>query len=167
MATDALYTFYTGSRRASEHDPGMRIAIHSLARPFVLLALASLTACGADDGEPVAMSASVPAQEYVLGFGETIRVAGLSLEFTMLAEESRCPKSVTCVWEGNARVLITATRGSVTDVLELNSNPRFPVRAVFEGYLIELRKVNPYPDTPTLPPPQDYLVTLFVEAAPH
>ena len=38
--------------------------------------------------------------------------------------------------------------------------------AVFEGYVIELRSVDPYPVTPALPPAQDYTVTLFVDLAP-
>jgi len=144
----------------------MHLAIRSLTKLLVLLPTLTLTACGSDEGEPDAMAAAVPlAQEFVVGFGETIRVAGLSLEFTTLAEESRCPASAICVWEGNARVLVTATRGRVTTVLELNSNSRFPVRAVFEGYVIELRSVDPYPATPALPRVQDYTVTLFVDVA--
>ena len=144
----------------------MHIAIRSLTKLSVLLPAVMLAACGSDGREPDAISATVtPAQEYVVGFGETIHIAGLSLEFTTLAEESRCPTSVTCVWEGNARVLVTATRGSATTVLELNSNPRFSVRAVFEGYVIELRSVDPYPATPTPPRAQDYTVTLFVDIA--
>ena len=144
----------------------MHGAIRSLTKLLVLLPAVMLTACGSDEGGPEAMAATAPpAQEYVVGFGETIRISGLSLEFTTLAEESRCPTSVTCVWEGNARVLVTATRGSATGILELNSNPRFPVRAVFEGYLIELRSVEPYPATPAPPRAQDYTVTLLVGAA--
>jgi hypothetical protein len=144
----------------------MHIAIRSLTKLLVLLPTVILVACGSDEGEPDAMSAAVsPAREYVVGYGETIRVAGLSLEFTTLAEESRCPTSVTCIWEGNARVLVTATSGSTTAVLELNSNPRFSIRAVFEGYVIELRSVDPYPAAPTPPRAQDYTVTLFVDVA--
>jgi hypothetical protein len=151
-------------QRASEHDPSMHTAIRSLPGLLLLLPAAMLAACGSDEGEPDAMpSDAPPAQEFVLGFGETIRAAGLSLEFTTLAEDSRCPTSVVCVWEGNARVLITATRGGVTSVLELNSNPRFPVRAEFEGHAIELRRVDPYPVATAPPRVQDYTVTLFVD----
>ena len=143
----------------------MHIAVRSLRNLFVLLPV-MLAACGSDNGESDAMPASVPlGQEFVVGYGETIRVDGLSLEFTTLVEDSRCPASAICVWEGNVRVLVTATRGRVTDVLELNLNPRFPVRAVFEGHVIELRSVDPYPATPGLPPAWHYTVTLFVDVA--
>ena len=33
-------------------------------------------------------------QEYLIGFGETIHVGSLTLEFTTLAEDSRCPLNV-------------------------------------------------------------------------
>jgi hypothetical protein len=153
-------------RRASEQDPAMRIAIRTMTGLLVLLPAVMLSACGSGGGEPAAISAATqPGQEYVVGFGETIHVAGLSLEFTTLAGESRCPTSVVCVWEGNARVLVTATRGSATSVLELNSNRQFPFRAVFENTMIELRRVDPYPVTPAPPRAEDYTVTLFVEFA--
>ena len=151
---------------AGEHDPAMHNVMRSLPRLLVLLPALMLAACGSGEGESDAMPATVPpGQEYVVGFGETIRVAALSLEFTTLAEESRCPASATCVWEGNARVLVTATRGRAIEVLELNTNPRFPVRATFQGYVIELRSVDPYPATPVVPNPEFYTVTLFVDAA--
>src|SRR5688572_23420688 len=154
------------SQPAGEHDPAMYIVMRSLPRLLVWLPALVLAACGSGEGEPDAMPATVPpGQEYVVGFGETIRFATLSLEFTTLAEESRCPASVTCVWEGNARVLVTATRDRATAILELNTNPRFPVRATFQGYVIELRSVDPYPATPALPRAEDYTVTLFVDAA--
>jgi hypothetical protein len=144
----------------------MHVTTRSLRKLLVLLPTVILVACGSDHGESDVMPASVPlGQEFVVGYGETIRVAGLSLEFTTLVEDSRCPASAICVWEGNARVLVTATRGRVTEVLELNLNPRFPVRAIFEGHVIELRSVDPYPVTPGLPPAWQYTVTLFVDVA--
>src|SRR5262245_44952702 len=103
----------------------------------VLLASLStlLAGCGSDEGGPDASPATTPlGQEFVLGFDETIHIGKLSLEFTTLAEESRCPASANCVWQGNASILVTATRGRAMSVLQLNTNPQFPVRAVFEGY---------------------------------
>jgi len=138
----------------------MRVAL-------ALLSMVLLAACGSDDGDPTAMAASAPpGREYVLGFGETIHVGGMQLEFTTLAEDSRCPASVTCVWEGNARILLTASRGRATNVLELNTHAQFPTRVIFEGLLIELRRVEPYPATPALPAAQAYTVTLFIDVAP-
>ena len=138
----------------------------SFKKLLFLIPAVMFAACGSDQGDSNAIPASVPpGEEYVVGFGETIHVGKLLLEFTTLAEDSRCPASAICAWEGNVRVLITATRGRATTVLELNLNPRFPIRATFEGYLIELRGVEPYPPTPAPIPVQDYAATLFVDAA--
>ena len=135
-------------------------------RVWVLLPALVLGSCGGggDEGQgPV--PAQVLGQEYLIGFGETIHLGSLTLEFTTLAEESRCPLNATCVWAGNARILVTATLGSTTNVLELNTYPTYQVRANFEGYLIELRRLQP--DIPWSPrgPLADYTATVFVDRA--
>ncbi len=63
------------------------------------------------------------------------------------------------MWAGNARILVTATLGRTTDVLELNTYPSYQVRAIFEGYLIELRRLQP--DIPWSPrgPLAEYTAT--------
>ena len=134
-----------------------------------LLALAAaLTcgACGSDDGSgSPARPQSVQGQEYVLGFGETIRIGALSLEFTTLAEDSRCPLNAACVWEGNARILVTATEGTETAVLALNTAAHlYPSSGTFAGYRIELRALAPYPPWSNQPV-ETYEATLFVERA--
>jgi hypothetical protein len=139
--------------------PRMRAFI----RVMVLLPALVLGSCGGGgDGEQGPVPASV-GQEYLIGFGETIHVGSLALEFTTLAEESRCPLNATCVWAGNARILVTAMVGRTTEVVELNTYPGYPVRATVEGYLIELRRLQP--DVPWAPrgPLSEYTATLFVD----
>jgi hypothetical protein len=133
-------------------------------RVLVLLPALVLASCGGEE-EPRAYPASELGQEYLVGFGETIHVGTLALEFTTLAEESRCPLNAYCLWAGNARILVTVTRGRSTAVLELNTYPGYPVRATFEGYLIELRRLQP--DIPWTPrgPLQEYTATVFVDGA--
>ena len=81
-------------------------------RVLVLLPALVLGSCGGGgDAEQGPLPASVLGQEYLIGFGETIHVGALALEFTTLAEESRCPLNANCVWAGNARILVTATLG--------------------------------------------------------
>lgn len=136
----------------------MRYHNHLLA----LLPALVLVSCGEGDSNNLPASGEL-GREYLIGFGETIRVDALSLEFTTLAEESRCPASATCVWEGNARILLTLTRGRSTSVVELNTSHRFPSVAVFEGYFVELRNLDPYPATFAVPLPQNYTATVFVD----
>jgi hypothetical protein len=137
-------------------------------RLLVLLPALLLVSCGGDDRkeeEPRAYPASVLGQEYLIGFGETIRIGSLALEFTTLAEDSRCPLNATCVWAGNARILVTATQGRATEVFELNTYPGYQMRHTFEGYLIELRRLQP--DIPWSPrgPLEEYTATVFVDRA--
>lgn len=139
-------------------------------RVLVLLPALVLVSCRGDgdgegEGEQPALPDALLGQEYLIGFGETIHVGSLALEFTTLAEESRCPLNATCVWAGNARILVTATRGHTTEVLELNTYPSYQVRATFDGYLIELRRLQP--DIPWSPrgPLSEYTATVFVNRA--
>jgi hypothetical protein len=119
-------------------------------RVLLLLPVLVLGSCGGGgDSEQGPLPASVLGKEYLIGFGETIHIGSLALEFTTLAEESRCPLNANCVWAGNARILVTATMGGTTGVLELNTYPNYQVRANFEGYLIELRRLQP--DIPWMP----------------
>jgi len=135
-------------------------------RVLVLLPALVLGSCGdGSEEEQRAIPTAALGQEYLIGFGETIHVGSLALEFTTLAEESRCPLNATCVWAGNARILVTATLGRTTDVVELNTYAGYQVRATFEGYLIELRRLQP--DIPWSPrgPLAEYTATVFVDRA--
>ncbi|MEO8063646.1 MAG: hypothetical protein ABI821_12960 [Pseudomonadota bacterium] len=135
--------------------------------------LFTLAACGETgrSNETVAIPASAQlGLEHVLGFAETLRlVDGLALEFTSLTRDSRCPTGVTCVWAGNARIHVTATTAAGTAVLELNTNSRFATTASYDGFRVELRRLDPYPNaepppgTISPPPPTAYKATLFID----
>ncbi len=144
--------------------PPMRNALRAL----ILLPALLLSACnGGDDGEELfqPQPASVPlGREFDLRYGATAEVEGLALEFSRLVEESRCPASVTCVWQGNARIMVTAREGRTTSLLELNTNAAFPTSAVLGNYFIMLRDLQPYPATPTtMPTPEGYTATLVID----
>ena len=134
-------------------------------RVMVLLPALALGSCGGGEGDQGPVPSSVVRGEYLIGFGETIHAGSLALEFTTLADESRCPLNATCVWAGNARILVTATLGRATQVVELNTYSGYQVRVTFEGYLIELRRLQP--DIPWSPrgPLSEYVATVFVDRA--
>ena len=96
-----------------------------------------LAACGGSGGDGIAEQQGAPlGQEYVVGYGETITVGGLSLEFIRLDEETRCPINASCVafWQGNARIHIKATRSHVSEVIALNTFAGYARSATFDGY---------------------------------
>lgn len=138
-------------------------------RSMCLVSALMLAACGGsgDGGDQVPFPASLPVnQEYLLGYGEAIDVGSITLEFTRVEEETRCPINASCVafWQGNARIAITATSGHMSEVLLLNTFPGYATSATFEGYVIELRSLAP--GAPFQPQPLgEYTATLFVKRA--
>jgi len=148
-------------------------------RIATILAAMVLTSCGGNDKKeepPRAYPAEVPATaEYVIGYGETLFVqGGLALQFTTLAEDSRCPLNVDCIWAGNARILMTATFTDSSGhessrVVELNTNSQFPVASQIDAsYSVQLRKLEPYPGAEAQTravsiPVSSYEATVFVD----
>jgi hypothetical protein len=93
--------------------------------------------------------------------------ANLSIQFLRLLEDSRCPRNVTCVWEGQARVQIQIqTDTDATQTIELSSNPNLTdSKTAYEtsGYRIEFLKLEPYPISPDQRIKQhEYLLSLKV-----
>jgi hypothetical protein len=139
--------------------------MRSVLRLLSLIPAALLFASCGGEGDPNnSPNSGDLGREYLIGFGETIRVDALTLEFTTVAEESRCPANAYCVWEGNARILLTLTHDRATTVVALNTSRQFPTSATFEGYYVELRRLDPYPaGVGTGPLPQSYEATVFVD----
>jgi putative hemolysin len=77
-------------------------------------------------------------------------------------DDSRCPSDVTCVWAGEAKAQLYLTRdeqnlGNLTlSTMEKNNS------ISFNGYLINLIKVDPYPTSTKNIQTADYLATILV-----
>ena len=104
----------------------------------------------------------VSMQEFKLKMGESAKSKpeGLEVEFHSVAEDSRCPKGVTCMWAGNAKVLLKVKKngGKPVDVeLNTNSNPK---TANYLDYELRLKELKPYPESDVTIKPSDYEVTL-------
>jgi hypothetical protein len=73
--------------------------------------------------------AGVVETEFALAPGQTASFAalGLTVRFDRVSNDSRCPRGATCVWAGNAAVLVTLQRaGAAAYAVTLNSysNPK-------------------------------------------
>ena len=106
-------------------------------------------------------------QPFTLALGQTARLeeADLSLTFSDLLEDSRCPSRVTCVWAGQAIITVRVQQGEgETTSFEMNSNPSLKQDTItYAGYEIQLTQLDPYPQDPGQPiPPDDYMATLVV-----
>lgn len=128
--------------------------------------LLTLVSCGVLEPETGPSPALLTtASEVVLGYGEARTIAGsvVRLSFGDVLEDSRCPMDVTCVWEGNARVVIGIAAGmGPTFGLELNTALE-PRSADWNGVRVTLLEVTPAPVSTEPIPLQDYAVRIGVE----
>ena len=100
--------------------------------------------------------------------GETAKLSeiGLELTFWNVAEDSRCPIGVTCIWEGRAVIqLRSRTAGDESQFqLTFQAGQSDLATRIFDLYLIELRAVTPIPDIANGPiEAGDYRIKLRVE----
>lgn len=94
-----------------------------------------------------------------------IESENLKIEFLNVTDDSRCPSDGVCVWEGQATVVVNILRNNQNlGDLSLTSRAAHEDLAVknFDGYSIELMKVEPYPKTTREIELSDYIVTLVV-----
>ena len=88
-------------------------------------------------------------EEFSLHIGDSIGITGedLQVKFVGVPEDSRCPKEVTCIWEGrvSCAVEITSHESIYRIVLTQPGLSEQPARTSFEDYKIDLR-VEPYPE---------------------
>lgn len=88
---------------------------------------------------------------FTIGINKKVSIPNskINIEFVNVAEDSRCPVGVTCVWEGIAIVDMKATNGNearqfqlaTKDFEQKNTNKTFS----YSGYNITLQNVKPYP----------------------
>jgi hypothetical protein len=103
-------------------------------------------------------------QNFDLKVGQTVSVQDtpLKISFQSVAEDSRCPEDVTCVWAGNAKVVLKVGKGRrVSTTINLNSGLN-PKHLIYQGYDIKLVGVAPARNTKTKIGPSDYVITLAV-----
>ena len=104
-------------------------------------------------------------EEFTLRPGQSVRIEGenLRVRFDGVLEDSRCPTSVSCIWEGNARVAVTLAKpAQPATQLELNTNPQFATEGDYMGYTLRLVALEPYPDTEESIPQRAYRATFIV-----
>jgi len=131
-----------------------------------LLAVLAL-GCGGKSTEPEVDAnvtvLSAPA-EIELRFGQEVQVGGgvLRVTFAGVAEDSRCPADVVCVWQGNAGVEIGVRMGmGPTFPLRLNTTVE-PRDARWQDLRFTLLEVQPYPRTDTPRGLEDYSIKLRI-----
>ena len=80
-----------------------------------------------------------------IALGETVAVGAEAVRFDGVAEDSRCPQNVTCVWEGRARVRLVV--GGSPTVFTVGS-PEASVPLRVGGQTLDVTALDPFPGSP-------------------
>lgn len=110
-------------------------------------------------------------QPVTLAMGQGVRLtdALVTINFTSVSEDSRCPKQVNCFWIGRAVLNFSVqVDGEPAQGLTLSTihSPEATNVAAVGSYRIELTDVQPYPESPDNPiSSAQYRATLVVTRA--
>jgi len=124
--------------------------------------LVLLASCSTSPTTPRAVSLG---DRFTLAPGQTAQVegTGLRLTFESVTADSRCPVDVTCVWEGDAVVVVSlrpAPAGAAQH--DLHTAGRYPSEAQEGDYRVRLVDLAPAPREGRSPGPGDYRATFVV-----
>lgn len=130
-------------------------------KALALLPLAALLLYGCDE---ILTNQYPYGDNFVLEQGQRALVGGESLvRFIGIAEDSRCPSDVECVWEGNARADLELRVSGYSPVrFSLNTHAGFTRDTVINGVRVQLMDVMPYPVSTVKIDPKMYKVRLLV-----
>ena len=116
--------------------------------------LTLLTACGVSLGEEFLLK---------IGHSAVIRGEDLKISFEQVLEESRCPRNVTCVWEGRVVVVVEICKNGTSHQMEL-IQPGLTDQAItayYEDYALRF-SVEPYPEEGSDISRDDYRLRLTI-----
>ena len=124
----------------------------------VAIAALLLASCAAHRPEPRKLD-----EPFKLAYRQSaeIKGEGLSLTFSVVNEDSRCPTGATCITAGRAAITVKALKGASTADLRLTMPGG--ATAGFQAYSITFVELTPHPAVDHLPEHTEYTATLQVE----
>jgi hypothetical protein len=130
---------------------------------LVFLLVAILASCAQD---PIISRKVSLNEQFTIKAGHQVVIKGekLSVQFSSVQNESRCPTGVQCVWEGNAAISIQVSKKrkkSVQAILNTNTTIQ-PNEVAYKKYRIKLLVLNPYPRIDEKIEPRDYEAVMIV-----
>jgi hypothetical protein len=94
---------------------------------------------------------------------EVVKIEGLQITFEGVSDDSRCPTGVQCVWAGDAAATFTLQKSPATALQRtLHTNGRFERQTEFDGFVVRLDTVKPYPKEGVTIAPDEYRATIVV-----
>ena len=103
-------------------------------------------------------------EEFTIKNGEQVIIEGqkLTLKFSSVFHDSRCPTSVTCAWAGNGAIVVEVSRKKKKAVQAMLNTLLDPRGIEYKAYNIKLVALNPYPKTPGEIDPSEYEAVMIV-----
>jgi hypothetical protein len=109
-------------------------------------------------------SGAILGREFKIEYGQelTVKGQGLKVKFVSVADDSRCAVNATCVWAGDAKIVIGVRQANTEGSrIELHTNGT-PAEK-YQRYVIRLVALDPYPRTDVERKPSDYVATLLIK----
>lgn len=109
--------------------------------------------------------AVVLGRNFKVRYGNEVTVKGhnLKVKFDAVLDDSRCPSDVTCVWGGDAKVVINVRQANAkASKIELHTATQLGQAGKYKQYVIKLVALDPYPKTSVKVKPSDYVATLLI-----
>lgn len=100
--------------------------------------------------------------DIVLGIGQKGNFGGLSITVNSIAQDSRCPKDVVCIWAGTVEANVTLVDASRSETRKI---ALMAVPYNFDGYDISMTSVVPTRASTQQIAPSDYQITFHIEKA--
>ncbi len=104
-------------------------------------------------------------QEFSLRIGQTAQIENepLTIRFTGISGDSRCPKGVTCIWAGEVKCDVTVTyQGTSSNITLIQSGAGQSSEEIYKGYRL-IFSVEPYPEAGKQISRADYRLILTVK----
>ena len=130
---------------------------------IVFLLVAILASCAQD---PIISRKVSLNEQFTIKAGQQVAIKGekLSVQFSSVQNESRCPTGVQCVWAGNAAISIEVSKKrKKAEQAILNTNTAIqPSELAYKKYRIKLLGLNPYPRIDEKIDARDYEAVMIV-----
>ena len=102
-----------------------------------------------------------------LRIGENFSFGKKAIKFKEVVSDSRCPRKVTCIWEGEAKVLIELYEDGVmvSEKMVAVGGGAIPLKFSTEENLFQLTKtvLEPYPSIEKQKEDLKYILHIYVE----
>lgn len=125
----------------------------------------SSSAAQAEDSSPLSSPSSAqqgPVEKDVtLSVGQAISAEGLTITLNKIANDSRCPSGVQCIWAGNVTANVTLVTSVKSENKDMASGDA-PYK--FGNYRISITNVDPYPAAKQQIRQDEYRVTFRIIA---